>query len=179
MADRIVAETHFLRMIDRNGWFFVERPNSTGVVTIIPLTPERRLLFVEQFRPPLGRKVIEFPAGLMGDERGHENEDPVASARRELIEETGYEARSLELVASTATSPGMANELVHFVLAWDLVRVNAGGGVAGEDIVAHEVAIADTGAWLHAQEGKGLVIAAKVYAGLYFAIARWGVPALP
>jgi ADP-ribose pyrophosphatase len=173
MADRILATTPFLRLIDRDGWTFVERPNSQGVVTIIPLTAERRLLLVEQFRAPLGRKVIEFPAGLMGDEPGHENEDPVASARRELIEETGYEARDLELVATTATSPGMANELVHFILAWNLVRVGAGGGIDSENIVAHEVPIADARAWLREQEGKGLVIAAKVFAGLYFANERW------
>jgi ADP-ribose pyrophosphatase len=174
MPDRILAETRFLRMVDRDGWTFVERPNSKGVVTIIPLTAERGLLFVEQFRAPLARKVVEFPAGLMGDERGHENEDAVASARRELIEETGYEARHLELVASTATSPGMANELVHFVLAWDLVRVGQGGGVAGESIVVHQVPMAEAPAWLKQRERDGLVIAAKVYAGLFFAIERWG-----
>jgi ADP-ribose pyrophosphatase len=174
MADRIVAETRFLRMVERAGWFFVERPNSKGVVTIIPRGPEGRLIFVEQFRAPLDRNVIEFPAGLMGDEAGHEDEDPVASARRELIEETGYQANDMELVASTATSPGMANELVHFVLAWNLVRVGAGGGIDNENIVVHEVPMAGVRAWLREQESRGLVIAAKVFAGLYFAGERWG-----
>ena len=174
MSDRILAETRYLRLVDRYGWTFVERPNSKGVVTIIPLTPERKLLFVEQYRAPLARKAIEFPAGLMGDEPGHEHEDPVASARRELGEETGYQAGDLELVASTATSPGMANELVHFVLAWNLVRVGQGGGVAGEDIVVHEVPMAETRPWLVSRERAGLIVAAKVYAGLYFANERWG-----
>ena len=174
MADRIVAETKFLRLIEREGWYFVERPNSKGVVTILPLTREGKLLFVEQLRAPLRRKVIEFPAGLMGDEIGHEKEDPVAAASRELVEETGYQARNLELIASTATSPGMANEMVHFVLAWNLDRVGPGGGVDSENIVVHEVSIADARAWLREQEGKGLVIAAKVFAGLYFANERWG-----
>jgi len=174
MADRIVAETRFLRLVDRDGWFFVERPNSRGVVTILPLTVERRLVLVEQFRPPLGRRVIEFPAGLIGDESEHRDEDPVASARRELIEETGYEAGNLELVSSSATSPGLANELVHFVLAWNLVRVGGGGGVAGEDIVVHEVPMNRVPAWLRGQEKAGLVIAAKLYAGLFFANERWG-----
>jgi ADP-ribose pyrophosphatase len=174
MADRILAETRFLRLIERNGWSFVERPNSRGVVTIIPLTDERRLILVEQLRAPLGRKVIEFPAGLMGDERSHEDENPVLAAHRELVEETGYQARELELVASAATSPGLANELVHFVLAWNLVRVGKGGGVDNENIVVHEVPIADARVWLKEQERKGLVIAAKVYAGLYFANERWG-----
>jgi ADP-ribose pyrophosphatase len=174
MAFRILGETRFLRLIDRDGWTFVERPNCKGVVTIIPLAPERRLVFVEQFRPPLGCKVIEFPAGLMGDERGHENEDAVVAARRELVEETGYEARDLELVATTSTSPGMTNELVHFVLAWNLDRVGPGGGIDREEISVHEVPIADAGPWLRTREREGVVIAAKVYAGLFFAHERWG-----
>jgi len=174
MADRILAETQFLRLVDREGWFFVERPNSNGVVTILPLTRERRLIFVEQFRAPLGCKVIEFPAGLMGDEVGHEKENPLVAARRELIEETGYEAHDLELVATTATSPGMANELVHFVLAWNLDRVGPGGGIDSENILVHEVPIDGARAWLREQGRRGLVIAAKVFAGLYFANERWG-----
>jgi ADP-ribose pyrophosphatase len=174
MTDRIVAETRFLRLVDRSGWYFVERPNSKSVVTILSLTPERCLIFVEQFRPPLGRKVIEFPAGLVGDEHGQEDEAPVVAARRELIEETGYEPHDLELVASTATSPGIANELVHFILAWNLERIGSGGGVGSENIVVHEVPIAEARGWLKERERDGLVIAAKVYAGLYFANERWG-----
>jgi ADP-ribose pyrophosphatase len=175
MGSRILAETPFLRLVDRDGWTYVERPNSSrGVVMIVPLTAERKLVFVQQMRIPVSGQAIEFPAGLIGDEPGHENEDQVSSARRELIEETGFEARALELVSSSATSPGMANELVHFVLAWDLVRVGAGGGVAGEKIVVHEVPLGDVHAWLRQRESAGLVIAAKVYAGLYFAHERWG-----
>jgi len=174
MADRIVAETKFLRLIEREGWYFVERPNSKGVVTILPFTRERKLILVEQLRAPLRRKVIEFPAGLMGDEAGHEKEDPLVAASRELVEETGYQARDLELIATTATSPGMANEMVHFVLAWNLDRLGPGGGVDGENIVVHEVPITEARAWLREQERNGLVIAAKVFAGLYFANERWG-----
>lgn len=174
MSDRILAETRFLRLVDRNGWYFVERPNASGVVTIVALTPARDLLFVEQFRPPLGRKVIEFPAGLMGDVDGHESEDPVLAARRELVEETGFQARDLELVSSTATSPGMANELAHFVLAWNLERVGPGGGVDNERIVVHTVPLTEAPSWLRGQERKGLLIAAKLYAGLFFAQERWG-----
>jgi ADP-ribose pyrophosphatase len=174
MAGRTLAETRFLRLVERDGWFFVERPNCSGVVTVVPLTREGKLIFVEQFRPPLQRRVIEFPAGLMGDEPGHEAEDPVRAARRELREETGYEARNLELVSSSATSAGMANELVHFVLAWNLDRVGSGGGIDGEDIVVHEVALAEAATWLRKREAEGLLLAAKLYAGLYFAGERWG-----
>jgi hypothetical protein len=47
MAYRILAETPFLRLVDRDGWSFVERANARAVVVIVPLTAERRLLFVE------------------------------------------------------------------------------------------------------------------------------------
>jgi ADP-ribose pyrophosphatase len=174
MPTRTLAETRFLRLVDRDGWSYVERPNSRGVVMIVPLTRDRNLIFVEQHRVPVGAPAVEFPAGLIGDEPGHEDEEPVVSARRELIEETGYQAHALELVSSSATSPGMANEIVHFVLAWDLVRVGPGGGVAGESITVHEVPLAGAHAWLQEQERSGRVIAAKVFAGLYFAHRRWG-----
>jgi ADP-ribose pyrophosphatase len=174
MADRIVAETRYLRMIERDGWYFVERPNSKGVVTILPLTRERRLIFVEQLRAPLGRKVIEFPAGLMGDEAGHESEDPAGRRTPRARRGNRLCCADLELVATTATSPGMANEFVHFVLAWNLDRVGPGGGVDNENIVVHEVPMGEARAWLGEQERCGLIIAAKVFAGLYFANERWG-----
>jgi len=84
----------------------VERVNARAVVVIVPLTAERRLLFVEQYRAPVGRKVIEFPAGLVGDEPGREQEDLIEAARRELLEETGYRAATLNLISTSATSLG-------------------------------------------------------------------------
>ena len=68
MTRKVLAETRYLRLVDDDGWTFVERANARAVVVIVPLTAERRLLFVEQYRVPLGRNVIEFPAGLVGDE---------------------------------------------------------------------------------------------------------------
>jgi ADP-ribose pyrophosphatase len=174
MADRILAESHYLRLKDRNGWTFVDRPNAHGVVVIVPLTPERRLIFVEQHRPPIGGRAIEFPAGLMGDEPGQQQENAVEAARRELEEETGYRAGKLQLASRSATSPGMTDEMVNFVLAWDLVRVGAGGGTPSEDITVHEVPLGEARTWLNERERQGCVLAAKVFAGLYFAHEAWG-----
>ena len=174
MADRTLAETPYLRLVDRDGWAFVERPNAREVVVIIPLNAERRLLFVEQHRAPLGRKAIEFPAGLVGDEPGLHHEETLAAAGRELLEETGYQAQTLRLVSTSATSPGMTSELVRFVLASDLTKVGAGGGTPSENIRVHEVPLRDARAWLAERERQGLVLAAKVFAGLYFAHEAWG-----
>lgn len=169
MSDRILVETKFLRCIDRDGWFFVERPNASGVVTLVPVTNDRKIVLVEQLRVPIGRTVVELPAGLAGDEPGHHGEDLAAAARRELIEETGYDARRLVPIAMAATSPGVVNEIVSFFLATDLVKVGAGGGTPGESIVVREVPLDGAAAWLQQRAAEGLVISAKVYAGLYFA----------
>jgi ADP-ribose pyrophosphatase len=169
MADRILVETKFLRCIDRDGWFFVERPNARAVVTIVPVTQDGRLVLVEQFRPPVGRHVVELPAGLVGDEPGRADEGLEAAARRELIEETGYDARRLIPIAEGATSPGVVNEIASFFLATELFKVGAGGGVEDENIRVHEVPLAEASAWLRARAASGALISAKVYAGLFFA----------
>jgi ADP-ribose pyrophosphatase len=168
MPDRVLAETRFLRLVDRDGWTFVERPQITGVVTLVAITDEGRLLLVEQPRKPVGGATIELPAGLVGDEPGMADEGLAEAARRELLEETGYDAASMELLATCATSPGMTNELVTIFRARGLRKVTAGGGVAGEDIRVHEVPLAEVDAWLAARAAEGFTIAVKVYSGLYF-----------
>ena len=170
MADRILVETRFLRCIDRDGWFFVERPHGAGVVTIVPITDDGRVILVEQRRPAVGGPTIEWPAGLAGDEPGHEHEDLAAAARRELIEETGYDAGRLDLVAACPTSPGLTSEIVTFFVARDLKKIAAGGGIGQENIQTHEVPLSSARAWLRAREQHGVRIAAKVFAGLYFAL---------
>jgi ADP-ribose pyrophosphatase len=174
MTRKILAETQYLRLVDHDGWTFVERSNARAVVVIVPLTAERRLLFVEQHRIPLGRSVIEFPAGLVGDEPGREQEDLIEAARRELLEETGYQAATLSLVSTSATSPGLTNEMVRFILASNLTKVGAGGGTPAEDIRVHEVALGEARAWLNQRERQGTPLAAKIFAGLYFAHEAWG-----
>ena len=169
MADRILAQTRYLRFIDRDGWCFVERPHVTGVVTIVAVTDAGHLLLVEQVRPPLGRATIELPAGLVGDEPGMADEPLEAAARRELFEETGYEATTMELLSTCATSPGMTSELVSIFRARGLRKVAAGGGVAGEHIRVHEVPLGEAEGWLAARARAGTPVAVKVYAGLYWA----------
>jgi ADP-ribose pyrophosphatase len=169
MADRILVETKFLRCIDRDGWFFVERPNAHAVVTVVPVTSNGTIILVEQFRPPVGRTVIELPAGLVGDEPARAGEALETAARRELLEETGYDARRLIPIANCATSPGVVNEIASFYLATDLVKVHDGGGVDGEEIQVHEVPLAGAPAWLQQRAAAGTIISAKVYAGLFFA----------
>ncbi len=117
--------------------------------------------------------MIEFPAGLVGDEPGREQEDLIEAARRELLEETGYRAGKLNLVSTSATSPGLTNELVRFVLASELRKVGKGGGTPSENIRVHEVALREARAWLTERERQGTLLAAKFFAGLFFAHEAW------
>lgn len=170
MSDRVLAETRFLRLIDRDGWFFVERPSVRGVVIIVAITRDAKLLFVEQHRAPVGRRVIELPAGLAGDDPELPDEDLGAAACRELLEETGYAAGRVSLVAECPTSPGMTNEISSFYLATELDKVAAGGGIGDEQIQVHAVPLAEATRWLRARETEGLLVAAKAYAGVLFAL---------
>ena len=109
-------EGRWLRLMKRGRWEFAERVHGHGMaVIIIAATPEDEVLFVEQFRVPLGRPTIEMPAGLVGDE--YDDDTLAGAARRELIEETGYEAAHVEVLLTGPTSSGMTTTGVPVILS--------------------------------------------------------------
>src|SRR4051795_5520889 len=73
-------------------WEYATRPVKQPAVGIVAITDAGQVVLVEQFRPPIGEHVIELPAGLTGDVEGSEHESLLESAKRELLEETGYQA---------------------------------------------------------------------------------------
>lgn len=159
----------WLRIRRRGSWEYAERTNASGgAVIIVAVTPDDEVLFVEQFRVPIQQRTIEMPAGLIGDEPGREHEHAVATAARELEEETGYRAARIEVVMSGPTSAGMSTEHATFVRATGLVRVGDGGGDEHEQIVVHRVERATCAQWLAARMREGFSIDPKLYAGLYF-----------
>lgn len=158
----------FLRLMQRGRWEYAERTNPGGAVAIIALTPEGKLLLVEQYRPALQAPVIELPAGLVGDSAAFAGESWRTTAARELEEETGYRAGRFEWLTEGPTSAGLSNEIVILVRAFELERTGSGGGDEFERITVHEVAPEAAHAWLAAREADGLRADPKVYAGLYF-----------
>src|SRR6476660_4648772 len=100
----------YLQVLKRGKWEYVSRKKITGIVGIIPVTDDGKLILIEQFRMPVGKTVIELPAGLAGDVEGEENEPLVNAARRELLEETGYEAKEMIEVAAGTPSAGLCDE---------------------------------------------------------------------
>lgn len=166
---RTIAEGSYLGLYERDGWEFAQRPNVQGVVGILALTPSSELVLIEQFRRPVDASVIEIPAGLVGDEQEHLGESPANTARRELLEETGYEAQSLELLLSTPTSAGMTPEITHLFLARGLQLVAEGGGVGNENICVHHVPLAEVRTWLQSRQQAGALVDSKIHAALWLA----------
>lgn len=164
---KTVAESKYLRLVNYQGWDFVERRGSTGVVTVLPLTNDDRVVFVEQHRIPVDAIVIEFPAGLSGDDLDSPDESGEQAARRELVEETGFDAKRIEHLMTGPSSAGLTDELISFYIATELERVGPGGGVDSESIVIHEVPLADVDSWLKKQIQKGKLLDARLLTGLY------------
>ncbi len=81
-------------------------------VCILPLTPAGELVLVEQYRHGVGRLCLEFPAGVVDD-----GEDILTAARRELLEETGFEANRYEVIGRCAPEPSRHSNFAHIVIA--------------------------------------------------------------
>lgn len=84
-----------------------------GAVAVVPLTDEGEVVCVRQFRYPLGRVILEIPAGKLDDYY----EDYREAALRELREETGAECRRLDFIGDLVTTPALIDEVIHLYLA--------------------------------------------------------------
>ena len=137
--EEIVWQGRFVTAKKRGRWEYVSRSRGIRAAVILAIDEHDHVLLVEQFRVPLGMNCLELPAGLIGDDDGAEDEDPLAAAGRELEEETGYRAAILEDMGCFYSSPGMVSESFTLVRARQLAKVGDGGGVAGENITVHRV----------------------------------------
>ena len=165
-AATTIYEGRYLRMRVRGTWEYAERTHAGGLAAIIiAVTPDDRVLFVEQFRVPLQAPTIEMPAGLVGDV--HAGESIEISAIRELEEETGWTAERAEVLMIGPTSSGMSNERIAFVRASNLRQVGPGGGDDSEDITVHAIPRAEAAAWLVRKMGEGYELDPKLWAGLW------------
>ena len=164
-----VADAKYIRLVRQGKWEFASRKKLSGIVGVIPVTDDGKLVLIEQFRVPVGKPVIEIPAGLAGDAAGHEQEKLETAAARELYEETGYEAAAMRLVAEGPPSAGLSDEVITLFLATGLRKTGDGAGDGSEQITLHEIPLPDVPAWLDRQRSAGKMIDLKVYAGLYFA----------
>lgn len=163
--DALQFRGRFLGIVERAGWEFATRTNASDVAVLVPVTDQGEVVLIEQYRIPVKARVIELPAGLVGDQ-GDPDEPVLEAAQRELEEETGYTASRMSLLTQCPSSSGMSDEIVTFFLAEGLRKVGPGGGDDSEEILVHEVPLAEACDWLGARQAEGCMLDPKVYAAL-------------
>jgi ADP-ribose pyrophosphatase len=129
-----------------------------GAVMVIPLLDDEQVVLERQFRYPLGRTFIEFPAGKIDA-----GEDLLACAQRELLEETGYVAREWTYLGGFHNAIAYSDEKIEVFLARDLSHV-------GGNVDAGEVLEVFTAPWrqLHEWMRDGTVTDVKTIVGAYW-----------
>jgi ADP-ribose pyrophosphatase len=116
---RLVARDLVLPNGRKTKFHIVEHP---GAVAILPIHANGDVVLLKQFRPTIGSEIYEIPAGTI--EKG---EAPLATAKREIIEETGFKAKKWTKIAEFYTAPGFCTELMHVYVAQGLSPASADG----------------------------------------------------
>jgi ADP-ribose pyrophosphatase len=151
-------EGRFITAVREGNWEYVRRSRGIRAAVILAETHEGEIILVEQDRIPIGRRCLELPAGLVGDDDENEIGNVEEAAARELEEETGYRAAHMQPLGEYYSSPGMVAESFTLVRASGLTRVGEGGGVEGEDIVVHLVPRADVVSFIEQKRDEGVGI---------------------
>lgn len=160
-AQETVWKGRFIEVKKRGRWEYVGRVGGTQAAVIVAVD-DGHVLLVEQYRVPLGRRCLELPAGLIGDEG--EAESAETSASRELEEETGYRADTLTAIGTFYASPGMVTECFTLVRADGLTKVSGGGGTKDENIIVHRVPLTGVADFVAERRAAGTAIDVKLLA---------------
>ena len=149
----------FVRAVARGKWEYASRANDINAVVVLA-EHEGKVILVDQPRVALGRRCVELPAGLVGDE------DPDATvestAIKELEEEAGFTADRVERLGDFYASPGMLSESFTLVRAHGVRRIGEGGGDDNEDITVHLVARDDVPNFVEQKRAEGFGIDVKL-----------------
>lgn len=160
MTAQTMWEGRFIKAMKDGKWEYVARTRGIEAAVILAIDADDRVILVEQFRVPLGRRCLELPAGLIGDEEEGEAVD--LAANRELEEETGYRAARMEDLGFYHSSPGMVSEGFTLLRAHDLTETGPGGGSDDEDITVHLVPRTEIAAFVAAKRAVGVAIDVKM-----------------
>jgi len=102
-------------LIGNQGWYTYQVVRHPGGAAVLPLHEDGSVTLIRQLRPAVGDFLLELPAGRLSP-----GEDPQLCAARELIEETGLQAASLQSLGKLHPSPGVFDEVIHLYLATGL-----------------------------------------------------------
>lgn len=182
--DPVYKGKHLHFYVHGTGWEFVSRSKASQGVTIVAATEQKKIVLVEQHRIPIGKPVIELPAGLVGDTSSDEEDNLFSATKRELQEETGYSCEDIEVICSGSLLPGLTDEINSLCWAKKLqgreVKDNEGDdqvyeheikqGIEseGEETRVYDVPLTIVEEWLKEQIRKDKVVDLKVYLGVFF-----------
>ncbi len=157
----VMWEGRFITAKREGKWEYVSRSRGIKAAVILAID-EGHVLLVEQYRVPLGKYCIELPAGLVGDHDHNSEEEMAVAAARELEEETGYRAEAMEDCGEYYSSPGMVSESFSLFRTGGLTKVSEGGGVGGENITVHRIALTELDNFVKEKRREGAGIDVKL-----------------
>jgi len=158
MSRKVEWGGKYIRVVREGTWEYVERCGGVHAVVILA-EHDGKVVLVEQFRVPLGRRCLELPAGLVGDEDDKGVEE---TAIKELEEETGFTAERIEVLGEFFSSPGMVAEGFTLVRAHGLRRISDGGGNEHEEIEVHLVPRSEIANFVAQKRAEGCAIDVKM-----------------
>lgn len=103
-------------------------------VNIIAMTPEKEVLLVEQYRAGIDAPTLEIPGGMVD-----KGEGPLDAAKRELLEETGFESNDWSTFGKISANPAIQNNFTHLYLALDCIKTKEQQMDGTEDILMHQM----------------------------------------
>ncbi len=135
-----------------------------GAVAVVPLHEDRTVTLIRQYRPALHERILEIPAGLL-DKPG---ESRIDAAARELREETGFVADSIQWVCDLTPAPGLADERISVYVATGLTFEGLeADGPEEVDITFEQVQLSDVMGMI----SRGEIVDGKTVAGLLMVAA--------
>ncbi len=149
----------YVRAVKRGKWEYASRTRGINAVVILA-EHEGKVILVDQPRVPTGRRCIELPAGLVGDE--DPDATPESTAIKELEEETGFTAERVERLGEYYASPGMLAESFTLVRALGVSKIGEGGGDENEDIRVHLVGRDDIPGFIEQKRAEGFGVDVKL-----------------
>jgi len=178
---KILCTTDYLQLKQTtapagHSWTYAHRPNAQNVAVIAPIIhlDNDYLIFLETRRPPIyaegkAEACIELPAGLVGDENN--GETVIEAVKKEVLEETGYKADKVKIVAPLISSSGGCTSETCAIALVDIYddRVVSEPVTDGGIIInRYKIKLKDTYSWLNEQQQLGKAISAQTLAALYY-----------
>jgi len=112
--------------------------NAPEWINIIAITPENKVVLVEQYRAGIHESSLEIPGGMVDD-----GEDPLEAAKRELLEETGYISDSWNKIGKASSNPAILSNFTHLYLAVNCKKVQEQHTDGNEDIKVHVLPVSE------------------------------------